>query len=31
LVQVNSDGNKVSYRQHLVNAQEPYVNKGTHQ
>ncbi len=29
LVQVNSDGNKVSYTQHLENAQESDVNEGT--
>ena len=31
LVHVNSDGNKVSYRQHLENAEEPDPNKGTQQ
>ena len=31
LVQVNSDGNKVSYSQHLENAEEPDVKNGTHQ
>jgi len=31
LVKVNSDGNTVSYSQHLINAQEPDVNKDTQQ